>query len=190
MNDKALARFPSGWLVIAFLIASGVLWAVLFFVTVARLQFLAGGAAPFDIRSSGYSYEEARDYLAALGARGRAYYLNPELVLDSFFPPLYAGSRALALWWLTMPGRLRIGAVSVGWRWALLTLPIAELIFDCGENAGIATMIWTWPDLSPAVVRAASTATQLKFAAVALTEISMIVLAVAALLRCLRQAPR
>jgi hypothetical protein len=32
MSDKHIGRFPPGWLVIALLVASGVLWAVLFFV--------------------------------------------------------------------------------------------------------------------------------------------------------------
>jgi hypothetical protein len=182
MNSKKAARFPSGWLVIALLVGNGVLWAVLFFVTLPHLQRLAGGAPPFDVRPSGYSYNEARAFLAAIGDEGRAYYLNPELVLDSFFPPLYAASRALALWWLTMPGRSRDGAIPLGWRWMLIALPVAEAILDWGENAGIATMVWTWPDLSPGLVQVASLATQLKFVAAAVTEISMIVLAVAAVL--------
>ena len=105
---------------------------------------------------SGYGYDAARGFLAALGEQGCSYYLNPELVLDSFFPPLYAVSRALALWWLTEPGRLRAGAMPLAWRRILIALPIVEAILDCGENASIATMVWTWPDLSPGLVRAAS----------------------------------
>ncbi len=183
MSDNGVTRFPSGWLVIALLVATAILWAVLIFITVPRLQVLAGGADQFDARWMGYNYEDAKRYLAALGAEGRAYYLNPQLVLDTFFPPLYAASSALALWWLTMPGRVIDGAVPIGWRAALVALPVAELIFDWGENTGIALMIWTWSDLSPVLVRATSLATQLKLAAAALTEISLIVLAVKALLR-------
>jgi hypothetical protein len=183
MDDKSVTRFPSGWLVVALLVATTIFWAVLLFVTVPHLQFLAGGADPFDVRWMGYSYDDARKYLVALGPEGRAYYLNPELVLDTFFPPLYAASSALALWWLTMPGRVVYGAVPIGWRWALVVLPVAELILDWGENAGIAAMLWTCSDLSPALVGATSLATQLKLVAAALTEISLIVLAVMALLR-------
>ncbi len=115
--------------------------------------------------------------------RGGPIYLNPELVLDTFFPPLYAASSALALWWLTMPGRVIDAAVPTGWRVALAVPPVAELILDWGENAGIAVMMWTWSDPSPALVRASSFATQLKLLAAALTEISLVVLAVMALLR-------
>ena len=183
MNEKNIGLFPPGWLVIVLLVASGVLWAVLFFVTLPHLRLLAGGAAPFDVRPWGYGYEETRAFLASISEQGRAYYLNPELVLDSFFPPLYAGSRALALWWLTMPGRLRDGATPLGWRWTLVALAIVEAILDWGENAGIATMVWTWPDLSPGLVAVSSVATRLKLVAAALTEISMVVLAAAAVLR-------
>ena len=183
MNGTAAKPFPPGSLVIGLLVASGVLWAVLFFVTLPHLRDLAGGEAPFDLRWSGYSYEEARAFLAAIGGQGRAYYLNPELVLDAVFPPLCAASRALTLWWLTMPGRLHDGATRLGWRRALIALPIAELILDWAENAGIARMIWMWPELSPALVLVASLATRLKLVAAALTEISMVALAVAALLR-------
>src|SRR5271170_1542808 len=106
MSYNSVTRFPSGWLVIALLVAAAIFWAVLLFVTVPHLQFLAGGADPFDVRLMGYSYDDAQNYLVALGPDGRAYYLIPELVLDTFFPPLYAASSALALWWLTMPERV------------------------------------------------------------------------------------
>jgi hypothetical protein len=59
----------------------------------------------------GYSYAYARAFLEAVGEQGRRYYAIPELVIDTFYPPLYALSRGLALWWLTMPGRSREGPV-------------------------------------------------------------------------------
>ena len=81
------------------------MWAVMFFGPLAHLSRLAGGASPFDIRPMGYSYDEAYAFLNAIGKHGRLYYANRELLLDMFYPPLYAISRGLALWWLTMPGR-------------------------------------------------------------------------------------
>ena len=180
-------RFPSGRLVIVLLVASTVLWAVLFFVTLPHLQTLAGGAVPFDLRWSGYSLADAQALLAALGESGRAYYRNPELVLDAIFPALYAASRALALWWLTMPGRLRAGRVAPAWRAALVALPVLEAVLDWGENSGIVIMLGTWPDLSASLVQAASVATQLKLVAAALTELATVVLAVAVFARWRRR---
>jgi hypothetical protein len=43
-------QFPSGFLVVVLLAASGLLWAVMFFFPLAHLTHLAGGMTPFDIR--------------------------------------------------------------------------------------------------------------------------------------------
>ncbi len=43
-------QFPSGFLVATLLVASGILWAVMFLGTLAHLTLLAGGMPPFDIR--------------------------------------------------------------------------------------------------------------------------------------------
>jgi hypothetical protein len=181
---KKATRFPPGWLVAALLVASGILWAVMFFGTLAHLKEVAGGLAPFDVRPFGYSYADARAFLSALGEAGRAYYLDPELVLDSYYPPLYAVSRALALWWLTMPGRWREGATPAVWRWSLVAIPIVMAVLDGGvENVCIAKMLRQWPDLSPGLVKIASWATRVKLVMGVATEVAMAVFAVAAALR-------
>ncbi len=165
--------FPSGLLVAGLLCASGLLWAVMFFGPLAHLSRLAGGAAPFDIRPFGYSEQEARAFLDAIGEAGRHYYASPELLLDMFYPPLYAVSRGLALWWLTVPGRSR----GVPWpprlRDALIAVPLVMASLDVVENLCIAAMLWTWPDLSPALVQVSSAATRVKIMAGALTEVLM-----------------
>jgi hypothetical protein len=104
-------QFPSGFLVAVLLAASGLMWAVMFFGPLSHLTHAAGGLRPFDIRPKGYGYADARAFLEAVGEQGRRYYANPELVIDTFYPPLYPVSRGLALWWLTMPGRVREGPV-------------------------------------------------------------------------------
>jgi hypothetical protein len=189
MTADRAARCPSGTLVAGLLAGNGVLWAVMFFGTLAHLQALAGGAAPFDIRPLGYSYDEARAFLEALGEQGRAYYLRPELILDTIYPPFYAVSRALALWWLTMPGRLYDGAVPQRWRWTLVAMPIVMATCDSVENICIAKMLWNWPDLSPGLVQASSLATRVKFIAGVFTEVLMAALAIPALLRWRRLPP-
>ena len=183
-GKRQSSRFLSGWLVAALPVASGILWAVMFFGTLAHLQDLAGGLAPFDIRPLGYSDADARKFLDAIGPDGRAYYLNPELVLDGIYPPLYALSRGLALAWLTMPGRVRDGAIPGAWRWALVAVPVVMAILDGGvENVSIARMLREWPALSPGLVQLSSLATQAKLVLGAFTEIAMAVLAAAALRR-------
>jgi len=168
------------------LVASAVLWAVIAFVTLPHIRQLAGGAAPFDLRWSGYSYEDARAFLAAIGEPGRAYYLNPELILDCIFPPLYSVFFALAFWWLTMPGRLRQGAVPLPLRWALVALSFITAILDGIENFSIAGMIWTWPNLSAGLVHVGSLATQSKLVAATMSELLLVLFAGTAALRRIR----
>jgi hypothetical protein len=72
-------RTVFGFLVAVLLVASGVMWAVLFFGPLAHLARLANGLAPFDIRPKGYSYAEARAFLEAIGEQGGRYYASPEL---------------------------------------------------------------------------------------------------------------
>ena len=189
MTADRAARFPSGMVVAGLLAGNGVLWAVMFFGTLAHLQALAGGAASFDIRPLGYSYDEARAFLEALGEQGRAYYLRPELILDTIYPPFYAVSRGLALWWLTMPGRLYDGAVPQRWRWTLVAMPIVMATCDSVENVCIAKMLLSCPDLSPGLVQASSLATWVKFIAGVFTEVLMAALAIPALLRWHRLPP-
>ena len=136
-----LKRFPSALLVAALLVASGLMWAVMFFGPLAHLSRLAGGATPFDVRPLGYSYDQARAFLDAIGEQGRNYYASPELVLDMFYPPLYTASRGLALWWLTMPGRVREASLPLSRRWALIAVPVVMASLDVAENGCIAAML-------------------------------------------------
>jgi hypothetical protein len=176
-------QFPSGLLVAVLLVASGLMWAVMFFGPLAHLSRLASGLTPFDIRSRGYSYAEARAFIEAVGEQGRAYYASPELVIDTFYPPLYAVSRGLALWWLTMPGRVRQAPLPLKVRYVLVAVPILVASLDLVENSCIAVMLWTWPDLSHGLVEVSSLATQVKIIAGVLTEVLMGVLAVIWLMR-------
>ncbi len=147
MSFATTKQFGSGFHVAALLVASGLLWAVMFFGPVAHLTHLAGGLTPFDIRPRGYSFAEAKVFLEAIGEQGRRYYASPELVIDTFYPPLYAISRGLALWWLTTPGRVREAPLPLKLRCALIAVPILMASLDVIENGCIAGMLWTWPDL-------------------------------------------
>ena len=181
--QRHMKQFPSGLLVAALLVASGLMWAVMFFGPLAHLSRLAGGATPFDIRPKGYRYDEARAFLDAIGEQGRECYANPELVLDMFYPPLYAVSRGLALGWLTMPGRVREASLPLSWRAALIAVPVIMASLDVVENGCIAAMLWTWPDLSLGLVRVSSLATRMKIMTGVQTEILMAGLAVIWLVR-------
>ncbi|PCI40143.1 MAG: hypothetical protein COB46_07345 [Rhodospirillaceae bacterium] len=58
---------------------------------------MAGGGVPFDMRPSGYSFEEAQVFLMAMSNKGRDFYLNTQHLLDFFYPTLFAITVAIAL---------------------------------------------------------------------------------------------
>ena len=123
--------------------------------SVPHLSAMAGGLRPFDLRLAGYTAAEARALLDALGAEGRAFYLNVQLRLDLPFPALFALCCAVGLW--------RLGAgLARPLRLVLVSVPLLGAGFDYAENARVAAMLRDGrpPD---ALVAAASRATVAKF---------------------------
>jgi hypothetical protein len=169
-----------GHLVLAALAVNVALFALMVFGTLAHLAEMADGTEPFDLRPLGYDLGDARALLRLLGEEGRAYYASAQLALDSIYPATYALSRALVLWWLTMPGRV---AMPGGWRIAMLVLPLSAAAFDYFENARIAAMLVRGADVDPALVASASLATQAKSLLTVLTDTLVVVLIVRALWR-------
>lgn len=165
-----LRNFPPGWLVVAALTLSIVLFFSMIWGPLAELRRIAGGLDPFDMRPGGYGLDEARALLAALGTEGRAYYASTQLEVDTLYPLTYALSRGLLLLWLALPGRASSSGFSARVKPALLVAPIAACLFDWAENQGIATMLASGTDVSPAAVARASLCTVAKSAASTVTE--------------------
>ncbi|MDA5095520.1 hypothetical protein O2N63_15630 [Aliiroseovarius sp. KMU-50] len=119
----------------------------------------AGGLMPFDLRPGGYSYDEAQEFLSALGPQGRTHYLGPQHWLDLFYPGLMALSLVLA--YLILFAR----------KWAVLFSAVAVLaaVFDWAENSAVAEMLNAGVDgVSESLVGWASVLTILKSGAVTL----------------------
>jgi hypothetical protein len=180
-------RFLSGRLVLGLLAVSVALWAAMVFGTLAHLSAAAEGAQPFDLRPSGYSIGEARALLTMLGEAGRAYYADVQLALDTIYPATYALSRALAIWWLTVPGRALATPIAPVIRSILLVAPVAAAAFDYWENSLIRKMLAAGPAVSDDLVHVASTATQLKSVAGALSELTMLAFAAVVFVRWWRR---
>lgn len=180
----------SGRWVLAILTASIALWAAMVFGTLAHLRQMAGGIDPFDVRPLGYGTAQARALLDALGEPGREFYANVQLRIDAIYPATYALSRALLLWWVTAPGRLRVAPIPTTLRLLLLCPSFAAAGFDYAENALIARMLAVGPTIDSAVIESASQMTLVKSLISSLNEMLVIVLALLAALRWRRQPPR
>lgn len=107
--------------------------------TVREIDAAAGGLMLFDNRPTGYSFEEAKEFIGALKPEGKAIYLGIQKYLDTLFPILLAISLSWGLWMLTtawiMPARLVICAIAI-------IGPACDLM----ENASVRVMLRTGAD--------------------------------------------
>ena len=125
----------------------------------------AGGLLPFDLRATGYSFDQARAFLAATSDETRAFYLNVQQGLDMAFPALMAVTLVMAFRFLFR------GAV----RLVLSSLAVLAAGLDYLENAAVAVMLRAGADgLNEAMVAAASRWTVLKSAIVTLVLIALL----------------
>jgi hypothetical protein len=99
-----------------------------------RIAEEAGGLPAFDLRPTGYSFEDARAFLAALTPQGNVFYRNTQHLLDLIFPGLLA---ALLYWAIAVLLPTRLG----GWRW-VLPLPVLVIaLFDWAENHAVGGLL-------------------------------------------------
>lgn len=100
----------------------------------------AGGLTPFDMRPSGYSFEEAKAFLTALPADMTTFYRETQIgVLDTYYPALLALTLFLAIG-LLAPKKLKF------WGWVLALIAIPSAVFDYMENTNINLMLFLGPD--------------------------------------------
>jgi len=118
------------WVVFALMVAN---YLVMVLWSLPRLA--VDGMFPFDLRPAGYSGDEARAYLSALGAEQRAFYAGVQHKLDTLYPGLMAASLVLA-YHLLYP---RVAA------WVLTPVALAAATFDWLENAAVSAMLRVEP---------------------------------------------
>jgi hypothetical protein len=121
-----------------------------------------------DMRYFGYSGDDARSYLFALGADKRKHYLRTQTLIEMPFILAYGVAGASAGVWLS--------AVIFAENWKLLSwLPFvggmllaATAVIDLDEANAIRKLIKVYPDVTNPLVARASKATRLKWAFAAL----------------------
>lgn len=118
----------------------------------------------FDARPRGYSFNEAKTYLDALGPQARAYYAEWYVPgYDLAFPVTLLIFGILFCLWMTQPGRRFAARLRPPWRLAILLIPISLFTFDILENLSVLAMLKTYDGLSPGLVAAASFFSQAKW---------------------------
>lgn len=139
------------------------LYAALAWVSVTGLLPAAGDLAPFDMRLTGYSVEDARAYLEALSTAGRDLYLGTVRQLDTAFPVVF-GAWLAALVWRTARGMMT-------WSRLVLTLPAwGYAVMDLCENALVADLLRAGAEgFDPQIAVLASEFTVTKYALLVLS---------------------
>ena len=116
------------WPVLAATLAA---WLSMNFWTVPRIEETAGGLRLLDMRFTGYSYSDVRDFVAAIGEEGTSLYLGAQYWLDMLFPPLLGVVIFLFFRWL-FPG---LPGLTIG------TISLSYVAADILENLAIAAML-------------------------------------------------
>ncbi|NOX72261.1 MAG: hypothetical protein GXP03_01085 [Alphaproteobacteria bacterium] len=132
--------------------------AYLILVAGPYLTGQAGGLAPFDLRRSGYSPFEAKQFLDALSPDGAAFYLKVWWPLDTVFLLALALFSGLSIRYLYQGG-------AGMWGSAAKLVPAAYILFDfIMENRKVAEMIRGGAEaLTEAEVLSAALMTEMKF---------------------------
>lgn len=133
--------------------ATSLLYLAMVLWSLPQISVSAGGLVPFDMRPTGYSTAEAREFLAALSPEGRAFYLGTQHLLDSIYPGLLGVTLALGL-----------ALVFGGWlRWVAIALAAIAAIADYLENVAVAGMLQgDAANVSDSMIEVASRWTMLK----------------------------
>lgn len=157
------------WVVLALSVLN---YAIMAVWSLPALQNMAGGLLPFDLRTEGYSHDEAIALLDALGDRGAAFYLDVQHKLDITYPVLTGLVLGLAIFLLAP---MSWG----GWRWGMSAVAIPGPIFDFLENAAVANLLTaTNHDVSPAMVETANQYTSLKLMTISAATVLVLALLV------------
>ena len=153
MTLKRTSRY--GWATIFFATTGTCIYVLMITITLAHIEELTS-LKPFDMRPFGYTPQDAYDLLSLLGEDGRRYYLMRQIPLDTLYPALLAMTLISAICWFAV----RMPRYPSIYIW--IALSACTALFDYAENFGIALMILSWSDLSPALVFATSLASILK----------------------------
>lgn len=161
-----LDRDLKPWHVLAFIVIALGLGAILGLVTGPHLRDITG-LDNFDMRFNGYHYEDAVELLIALGADGRSYYSGSQLITDFVFAPFLFLAVTTLFLWLTRPGRRFAVPLHENVRLVVVALAFVAFAADWVENIGLWIVLGGGEDPASAAVALASTATGIKWLALA-----------------------
>lgn len=171
MSKKLVVRWKIYWLLFAI---TTLIYLVMIFWSLPKLSEFSGGDLAFDLRPGGYSFEEAKTFIGALGSNGIDFYIEVQQRLDTVYPALLA---------IVLVGAL-LGLNFKGWGWVFSVFAIAGSVFDYLENAAVRVMLQVGPDgLTAEMAEQASGWTLLKSISTTIAMGGLLILVLIALFR-------
>jgi|GEM_PF-6122798 len=161
---ESLVNRSTGKMVLAALAAYYLFYFVFYMPFSPMNQFFLKHIAlesVLDLKSAGYTPEEANTAFGQLAEKGRADYVRNLWSLDVFFPALAAWSSVVLILWCVR----RIG-FAVPWLIGLAWLPIAIMLCDYAENGLLTLALGQYPASERRLLQAASACTQVKWGAI------------------------
>jgi len=158
-------RMKIFWTIVAIAVID---YAVMVFWSLPNIANQAGGLMPFDVRPTGYSFEEAKAFVSALSIKGNIFYLSMQHMLDTVFPIMQGVAVGWAIFMLAPKSW-------GGMRWLAIIPAVAGMVFDLLENRQVGVMLTTGAkDLTAEVVSLGSMFTIAKSVFVTIAMITML----------------
>ena len=174
VSSRQLGTWVKPWHVVAaFAAMAAAFWALkteavatLRELAVNKAYFDSGHPLLFDSAVRGYTADQAREHLTALGNAACFYYGDTYIALyDLVFPLLLLVFGVLFILYATQPGKSHALSVTPLVQRLLLAVPVALFVFDMGENLFVHSMLEMQPAVNAKLVETASMFTQLKWLA-------------------------
>jgi hypothetical protein len=166
---RLIAGNLSGKKILILFILTNVVYALMLTFTIPKTMTYSKGMDLFDMMPMGYDHPYALSLLSTLGEAGRDIYLYNQIPLDLVYPFLFGISYCLIFAFFLN----RINKIDSA-LFYLCLLPLIAGVADYLENAGIISMLVSYPDVSPGLVQTTSTFSVIKSMSTTLFFIALI----------------
>jgi hypothetical protein len=172
--SESTPKTISGKSILLLFVAASAVYAVMLLVTIPQVMAFADGMELLDMMPFGYEAQYVQLLFDTLGEEGRNVYLTRQLPLDMIYPGLFAASYSLIMvYFLSQMGKFQ------GWVVNLAFIPIVVGLADSLENAGIITMLLSYPNQTSLMVELASIFSVVKAMSTTVYFVSLMVVLIA-----------
>lgn len=154
---EIIEQNSTGKKVLLLFVLTNLVYALMLLVTIPKTMAFSNGLKLLDMMPLGYSPEYIKKLLETLGEQGRQVYLTKQIPVDMIYPLLFGLSYSLMMGYF-----LKKLSLFHSFYYYLCFLPVIAGVSDYIENFGIMTMLNSYPDLSPFLMKVTNVFTVVK----------------------------